>query len=95
MYEDIGIKRNVAIQKVYRVTNEESRHGPMSSLQAHRITTVGNKTYKNAENTPKFLDVFKEIPVSANRHKPMDNTVKQEMLGLLYTKIGMHHSTLR
>ena len=70
MYEDVSIRKEHAIQKIHRVINEEARHGSMSVVQAHRITTVGNKTDKNTEITPKFLDVFKEIPVSANRQLP-------------------------
>ena len=36
MYEDVGIRKEIAIQKLHRVMNEEVRHGSMSALQAHQ-----------------------------------------------------------
>jgi hypothetical protein len=77
MYEDVGIRKEIAIQKVHRVINEENRHGPKSVTQAHRITSKGNRTNGDAELTPKFLDVYKEIPVSANRQYTLLRLVTQ------------------
>jgi ParB/RepB/Spo0J family partition protein len=86
MYEDVGIRRDIAIQKLHRIKNEEVRHGSMSGLSAHRITIEeteeekkirGNRTNRNADLTPKFVDVFKEIPVSADRQYTLMRLVTQ------------------
>ena len=70
MYEDVGI------QKLHRVMNEEVRHGSMSALQAHQSGNL-NAAKSSAELTPKFLDVYKEIPVSANRQYTLLRPVTQ------------------
>jgi hypothetical protein len=77
MYEDVGIRKEIAIQKVHRILNEEVRRGSKSVTQAHRITAKGNRTNGDAELTPKFLDVFKEIPFSANRQYTLLRLVTQ------------------
>lgn len=78
MYEDVGIRKEHAIQKMHRVINEEVRHGSMSVLQAHQSSSRElNALKKSAELTPKFLDVYKEIPVSANRQYTLLRLVTQ------------------
>ena len=81
MYEDVGIRKEIAIQKVHRVMNEEVRHGSMSALQAHRnpdrLITNGI-----AELTPKFLDVFKEIAIKKvhRQHNPVRSKSQRQTL---------------
>jgi hypothetical protein len=76
MYEDVGIRKEIAIRKVHRIINEENRHGLMSVLQAHQSGNL-NTTKSGTELTPKFLDVYKEIPVSANRQYTLLRLVTQ------------------
>ena len=37
MYEDVGIRKEIAMQKLHRVMNEETRYGLMSSLALIKI----------------------------------------------------------
>ena len=84
MYVDVGIRKEIAMQKLHRVMNEETRYGLMSSLTTHQ-NPDGRKTnaVKNStELTPKFLDVFKEIAIKKvhRQHDPIRSKSQRQTL---------------
>lgn len=64
IYNDIGIPKEIAIKKVKRQWNHPTKSMTHTFVQAKGR---GGVIDPEADPTPKFLEIFDEIPISANR----------------------------
>lgn len=80
LYEDAGIDRTIAIQKVKYLHNIKMRDVKeyemiLADASANRNTPKGNKASIDAEPTIEFLEIFKDIPLAANTQYQLLQTI--------------------